>query len=831
MRGRQEFVAASFITLLAACGGGGGGGSVAPPTSLSYSTPPAFTVHQTITPLTPTVAGASSSSLSFSVTPALPEGLTLSAATGIISGTPTAVTAKQTYTVTVKNAGGSVTDGIAIVVDDVAPKVAYLSAYYSFTVGIVAKTDTPTTTGGAVTAWTISPALPAGLTLDASTGVISGTPSAAASAANYTVTATNSGGSVPIVLTLSVAGAPILDVGHAAQVSFVGFSGGSLLTEDTSGHWALWNYATDKELASGSAVRVTLSSVAIAGPIAVVQTLTGLQVLNATTGAAQGFIAAGIPTWFSVASDGSYVCAGTSSALRVWSPSGQLLITHPGNYSEAVAYAAHGQVQVASGPAGANVIEVIDVLTGTSSVTPQYQGAFAGWFNDGSHFLSTVGGSSTTTVYVFTPLAQQQEILGPMQTAVALGGVGNDFWIFSGATHGGYTLDVYAVGGSATPLATYSYSYLSDPTLYASGTTLGVLQQDPQAVQVIDLSGATPTASSATLPLANISAFGAASSAAWVVGNNLGVLLDGASLSGTPRYIDEGQVMSIAGSPANFAVATASGRILVYAASGNALLTTIEFGASQLALSADGTVLVALDTLAQTVEVFALPIGTLTNTLTFGSPGVASLTASGSGAATELGLALNPPLSLTTPAPPCYAEVIAANGTTPSFCYTAGNAGAVFINNDGSQVTVAALPSTSSNASTNIYSLGTLSGAVAAYALGWLTTDTFIAKTYYLGPEDGGYLYQNAVIDNAMGVVQATIALPDPDYTVQVLSPTSIYLPSSNAVFALPAGTETWASGSTPSTVGPQSLGAVSGSEVIFPVGTDVLAESLGAGG
>ena len=65
-------------------------------------------------------------------------------------------------------------------------------------------TVTPTSSGGPVTSWSVSPSLPSGLSLDSSTGAISGTPSAMTSSATYTVTATNTGGSTTADVTIGV---------------------------------------------------------------------------------------------------------------------------------------------------------------------------------------------------------------------------------------------------------------------------------------------------------------------------------------------------------------------------------------------------------------------------------------------------------------------------------------------------------------------------------------------------------------------------------------------------------------------------------------------------
>ena len=75
-----------------------------------------------------------------------------------------------------------------------------------YTMG-VAMTSTPTSTGGAVTSYSISSLLPAGLTFNTTTGIINGTPTTITSATPYTVTAANSGGSTTVSLSISVVSA------------------------------------------------------------------------------------------------------------------------------------------------------------------------------------------------------------------------------------------------------------------------------------------------------------------------------------------------------------------------------------------------------------------------------------------------------------------------------------------------------------------------------------------------------------------------------------------------------------------------------------------------
>ena len=84
--------------------------------------------------------------------------------------------------------------------------LAYTDTSRVYTKNSIVSPNTPSSEGGPVVSYAITPALPAGLSLDTSTGTISGQPTVlSTTATTYTVTATNSGGedTVDIVITVN----------------------------------------------------------------------------------------------------------------------------------------------------------------------------------------------------------------------------------------------------------------------------------------------------------------------------------------------------------------------------------------------------------------------------------------------------------------------------------------------------------------------------------------------------------------------------------------------------------------------------------------------------
>ena len=126
-------------------------------------------------PLLPTVLG-DGEILSWTISPSLPAGLAFDTTNGEISGTPTEIFSRTMFTITGTNTGGTVDAYINITVLDSLPVVAYVPSDVELLNNSSVVDQLPVSTGGPVLQWSISPALPAGLTFDTTTGRISGTP-------------------------------------------------------------------------------------------------------------------------------------------------------------------------------------------------------------------------------------------------------------------------------------------------------------------------------------------------------------------------------------------------------------------------------------------------------------------------------------------------------------------------------------------------------------------------------------------------------------------------------------------------------------------------------
>jgi hypothetical protein len=687
-----------------------------------------------------------------------------------------------------------------------ASTLSYPSASYVLTLGAYATIPAPGP--GGFTNWTVSPALPAGLTLDGTTGIISGQPSAAAAAATYTVSGT--GGSA--ALTLAVAGSSLLNLGLSGAIGGIRYVNTSVLSEDSTYTWLLQDFATGATLATGNCSCSQYLPVAYSNVIAQVegvvnvdlennimidQVASGLEVRSATTGAVQATIARpSWAAWYRLAVDGSYIAAGSKLAVTVWSPSGQMLFSNSGDYSAAQPFAAPGQLQIANGPAGANVIETIAVPTGTSTTSPTFQGTFNTWFVDGQRFLTHLG----TSIWVYSNAAVQQDFAAP--TTGAAGGSGDWYW-------GGST--IYQVGSGGTPALTVSNagSFLS------SGTVLGAFYGSQATL--VDLSGAAPVATQVTnvpyVSIGGVGAFAAQSPTEWLAGTENGIVIDGSSLSGTPRTLTLGAAYGVAAGTSFISVSTAVGKIFVFNSSDDSPAGTINFAAGQLAATPDGSTLAAVASSSSgstTINIYSLPAGTVTSTFT--PPLPASVTMSAS--ANDLGEMFSSPT-----AAGCLAQVISVPSGATILC---SDFPIVQLSPDGTLTAATYTNGGNSSPLTNVYKNGTLVTTLPGFAPGWLSNDQLLVDDY-----DNNLVASGTTIYDASGNQVSTPPLVTiGPFQLVPGSSTLLYDTANNTIASLTTGSTTWASGDPLSYGGVfGGTGGVTGTQVIFISNNMVLAQ------
>ena len=185
------------------------GSSLAAPAFTISSTSETKIVNNAISGYT--ISSTGGAIASYGISPAAPAGITFNTSSGLLSGTPTATQSATTYTITATNASGSATRTFTLTVQAAltAPvislsKIAETTTAFIASVGFGYTIDA--SAGGAVASYALTGTLPAGLTFDTSTGLITGSPTETKTATTYTITATNTAGSATATYQLRVTG-------------------------------------------------------------------------------------------------------------------------------------------------------------------------------------------------------------------------------------------------------------------------------------------------------------------------------------------------------------------------------------------------------------------------------------------------------------------------------------------------------------------------------------------------------------------------------------------------------------------------------------------------
>jgi hypothetical protein len=806
---RTALAALALITLVA-CGSDGDSNPPPPPptpapSGLSYPTQQPYTVNVAVANVTPTVTG---SVTSYAVSPALPTGLSVNTTSGVLSGTPTQIAGPASYTVTATNSSGSTTATLTLSVRDVPPDISYPQATYTMSTGVPIQPIVPTATGGAVTSWSISPAAPAGIAFNTANGQLTGTPTTASAGTQYVVTAQNSGGSDTFNLSFTVSSAVLLDLGHRGLVTVAFMSGNRAVTSDLSdGNVVFWNAQTGAILLKcGDQAPYCGGPIGLAGNTLALATSNEIVIRDPSDASVVATIPARSNTtafWYKLASDGSYVVAGNSEGLWVWSRTGTPQAMRTGNFDHAKVFAAPGQLRIYN---GGNAIDYIALPGSIISTGPAFQGSFEGWFVDGSHYITRFG----NMLWIHSA-AGVVEDSGTVDTSGSpfprFGGSGNWLWA---TRQGNSVLDFHAIGsGFATPV---SFPGAGFPN-FGSGTTFAHIPRTNR-LSVYDLSGATPVKADYVAPVDHLSVFAANSPADWIFGNEEGVVM-GELNAGSPLVYAPGDAFSIAGGTNHVAVATASGNIYYFNPNTHAVEGAIPSRRWRLQANLDGSRLGAEgDSQDQTLRVYDLP--------------------------SENVIAERPVVGQAVPQPDAFS--LSTSGTT---------LGRAFINFQGngigtrrevslldgtviwSEPVVNAIPLRLSptgglfakvdgtgwaDTTTTIFTGNTATASTLGGVVGWIDDSRLLVKRYV--DDHGLRLYFQSVVVNAGGSVLHTLAQFPELKEIQPVSGNSVYSPEANWIFDVTTGATIWNS------VSPHNgEGVVAGSQVVFSSGATVRIE------
>ena len=394
------------------------------------------------------------------------------------------------------------------------------------------------------------------------------------------------------------------DLGHTTSIKLMRVAADRILSQETSGHWKLWDSTTREAVLAGDSA----SALDLAGDALAVTT-------SSTTGtvrsAADGHLLSSLTLPggdLHVGPGGSYVWSAGITALRAWTPSGALVVDVAGDYSQSKIVGVNGELRVALGPAGAGVIERVVVGTSARTTTP-FAATFAAWFDDGAHFITHTG----DTVFIDALDGTQLQVVAfPAGAWMTAGGWGNYFWTARGSG------SIYSIGNS-TPLLSSSFPTISDSTADVPGYLVGT--GSPGIILVFTASSVSELL---LAPLVGTPILVAASPEGhWAVGTSDGLVYD--SRSALPRLsLSCGNMLSISGAPTGDAAISVSTRQIVMAQLGAAGPTSTPYrlnvaeaaNVGSVELTFDGTELATSSTFTQygggftQLHLLSLPTGT-----------------------------------------------------------------------------------------------------------------------------------------------------------------------------------------------------------------------------
>jgi predicted outer membrane repeat protein len=398
-----------------------------------------------VTAFTPVTGSGGTAPLTYSVSPALPAGLSLNLGAGTITGTPTGINSAATYTVTVTDANSATaTATFSLTINSaLAATSAVPSTLLPVNESVSAFTPVTVTGGTTPLTYSISPTLPSGLSLNATSGAISGTPTVISSATTYTVTVTDANGATATAnFTLQVGQLlPVISWNQPGAINY-GTTLGSILgvVAQSSSTTVAGSTVYTATATTGGSIAVTSATVLPAGTytLSVTFTPTNTTVYKSATSSVSLTVNKILPSVIlnltpnPVLVQNTVTLTATVSSV-VSSPTGAVSF-----------YDASSTTPLGSSPvsAGVAVLPVSTLTVGSHSITAIYSGD--------TNFVTQTSSPVPETVQDFSLNISTSSGSTPTQTVVP-GGIAT------------YTLVVSPVDGSTFP-APVSFTASGLPT-------------------------------------------------------------------------------------------------------------------------------------------------------------------------------------------------------------------------------------------------------------------------------------------------------------------------------------------------------------------------------
>ncbi len=194
--------------------------------SASY-TPQVVNVGSAMRTIKPQLSAPLPDSYRFSISPNLPPGITLDEDTGVISGTPTGVNGLTNYVVTVYNDVGSDTYALNFTAQDIPRQLTYAKTIYEIEQGVtIENINISSYVGATPVTYSLDGTQPSGITINPTTGLISGITTDTRGTYPVVVTATAATGTITTTLTF------VLSENSPEDPNFIGYTGSYQLYED-----------------------------------------------------------------------------------------------------------------------------------------------------------------------------------------------------------------------------------------------------------------------------------------------------------------------------------------------------------------------------------------------------------------------------------------------------------------------------------------------------------------------------------------------------------------------------------------------------------------------